>query len=101
MLLLTDAAAQVVRAITATPQAPEGAGLRIASSVAEPGNPSELQLAAATGPGENDQVIDASGAHVFLEPQAAAYLDDKVLDAQVDQEGNPQFSLGIQAPEQA
>lgn len=101
MLVLTDAAAEVVKAITSTRQAPEGSGLRIASSVPEPGSPGELQLAATTGPDENDQVIDAAGAHIFLEPQAAAYLDDKVLDAQVDQQGNPQFSLGTQGPGQA
>ena len=98
MLVLTDTAAEVVKAITSTPQAPEAAGLRIASAVAEPGNPGELQLAATDGPSENDQVIDAAGAHIYLEPQAAAYLDDKVLDAQVDQQGNPQFSLGMQGP---
>ncbi len=101
MLVLTDAAAEVVKAITSTPQAPEGAGLRIASAVPEPGNPGELQLAATDGPDENDQVIDTAGAHVYLEPQAAAYLDDKILDAQVDQQGNPQFSLGMQGSEPA
>lgn len=101
MLVLTDSAAEIVKAITSTPEAPEGSGLRIASVVTQPGNPSELQLAATTGPAEDDQVLDSSGAHVFLEPQAAAYLDDKILDAQVDQEGNPQFTLGMQDPEQA
>jgi iron-sulfur cluster assembly protein len=33
---------------------------------------------------------------VFLEPQAAAYLDDKVLDAQLDEQGKAQFTLGTQ-----
>lgn len=101
MLVLTDSAAEIVKAITATPEAPEGSGLRIASVVTQPGNPSELQLAATTGPAEDDQVLDTAGAHVFLEPQAAAYLDDKILDAQVDQEGNPQFTLGMQDPGQS
>jgi iron-sulfur cluster assembly protein len=99
MLVLTEAAAEVVKAITSTPQASESAGLRIASAVAEPRSPGDLQLAAADGPSGNDQVIDASGAHIYLQPQAATYLDDKVLDAQVDQEGNPQFSLGAQSPD--
>jgi hypothetical protein len=36
-----------------------------------------------------------------LEPQAAAYLDDKVLDAQIDQQGQPHFSLAFQGPGQA
>ena len=99
MLVLTEAATEVVKALTTTPTAPEGSGLRIYSAVQEPAGPQELQLSAVPGPAENDQVLDASGAHVFIEPQAAAYLDDKVLDAQVDQAGKAQFSLGVQGPE--
>jgi hypothetical protein len=34
---------------------------------------------------------------VFLEPQAAAYLDDKVLDAQLDEQGQALFTLGTQS----
>ena len=101
MLVLTEAAAEVVKAITSTQEAPEGSGLRIASSAADSADPGALQVTAAPGPGENDQVIEASGAHVYLEPQAALYLDDKVLDAQVDQEGKAHFSLGLQGPAQA
>jgi iron-sulfur cluster assembly protein len=100
MLVLTEAAAEVVKAITDTPQAPEVAGLRIASSTAEPGNPGGLQVSAAPGPDANDQVIDADGAHIYLEPQAASFLEDKVLDAEVDSEGTPHFSLAVQRPGQ-
>ena len=39
MLVLTEAAAEAVKALTATPQAPEGSGLRIASSTPEPTDP--------------------------------------------------------------
>ena len=48
----------------------------------------------------NDQVVEAAGAHVYLEPRAAAYLEDKVLDAEVDSEGKAHFSLGLQGPAQ-
>jgi Fe-S cluster assembly iron-binding protein IscA len=100
MLVLTEAAAEVVKAIASTPQAPEGSGLRIASP---PGSadPGALQVTAAPGPDENDQVVEASGAHVYLEPQAAAYLEDKVLDAEVDNEGKARFSLGLQGTNHA
>ena len=98
MLVLTEAAAEVVKSVTSTPQAPGGAGLRIASSAPEPESPGALQLTAATGPGENDQVIEAAGARVFLEPQAAIYLEDKILDARVDEQGQAHFSLGMQDP---
>ena len=98
MLVLTEAAAEVVKSLTATPQAPDGAGLRITSSAPDLGNPGALQVAAAPGPSVNDQVIESGGAHVYLEPQAAAYLEDKVLDAQVDSAGNAHFTLGVQNP---
>jgi iron-sulfur cluster assembly protein len=96
MLVLTEAAAQVVKSVTSTPQAPGGAGLRIAPSAPEPTDASALKVNVAAGPGENDQVIDAAGARVFLEPQAAAFLEDKVLDAQIDEQGKAHFSLGVQ-----
>jgi len=95
MLVLTEAAAEVVKSLTVTPQAPEGAGLRIASH-AQDGNPGALEVSAASGPDENDQVIESDGAHVYLEPQAAAYLQDKILDAKVDGAGNAHFSLALQ-----
>jgi Fe-S cluster assembly iron-binding protein IscA len=101
MLMLTEAAAEVVKSLTSTPQAPEGTGLRIASSGPEPADPGALQVTATVGPDENDQVIDAAGAHIYLEPQAAAYLEDKVLDAHVDSDGQAHFSLGVQGPGQA
>jgi Fe-S cluster assembly iron-binding protein IscA len=97
MLVLTEAAAEVVKSVTSTPQAPQGAGLRIASSEQET-EPGALKLSTTTGPGEFDQVIEAAGARVFLEPEAAIYLEDKVLDAQVDEQGNAHFALSVQDP---
>ncbi|SRR5258707_7340583 len=97
MLVMTVAAAEVVKSVTSTPQTPDETGLRIVSSASGPEDPGALQVTAATGPGENDQVIEAAGARVFLEPQAAAYLDDKVLDAQVDEQGKAYFTLVLQS----
>ena len=96
MLVLTEAAAEVVKSVISTPQTPGETGLRIASSAPEPEDPGALQLTAAVGPDENDQVIEAAGARVFVEPRAAAYLDDKVLDAQLDEQGTARFTLGTQ-----
>ena len=96
MLVLTQAATEVVKSVTATPQAPGGAGVRIASAP-EPEVPPALRLTATAGPMENDQVIEAAGARVFVEQQAVAYLEDKVLDARLDDEGNAHFSLREQA----
>jgi iron-sulfur cluster assembly protein len=96
MLILTEAAAAAVKSVTSTSQASEGAGLRIASAVPQPRDPGALQVSPTEGPGQGDQVIEAAGARVFVEPQAAAYLDDKVLDAEIDAEGKARFSLGVQ-----
>ena len=98
MLVLTEAAAEAVKSVTSTSQVRDGAGLRIASSAPYPERPDALQVTAAAGPAENDQVIEAAGARVFLEPQAAAYLEDKVLDAQLDEQGKAHFTLGVQGP---
>ncbi len=97
MMVLTEAAAEVVKSVTSVPQAPDGAGLRI-TSLAEPATPGSLELTAAAGPAEDDEVVEAVGARVFLEPTAAAYLEDKILDAQVDGQGNIRFSVGEQRP---
>lgn len=96
MLVLTEAAAEAVKALTATKQAGAAAGLRIASSAAQPSEPSALQVTRAPGPDQGDQVIETAGAHVFVEPRASAYLADKVLDAQVDARGEVHFSVGTQ-----
>ena len=98
MLVLTEAAAEVVKSVTDTPQAPDGTGLRITQSDTEPGGGNGLQLSAAAEPGNDDQVVEIAGARVFLDPPAAAYLDDKVLDAEVDTEGKVRFTLGVQRP---
>lgn len=96
MLVLTEAAAEAVKSVTSTPQTPSGTGLRIVSTTPQPEDPGALQLTAAAGPGEGDQVIEASGAQVFVEPRAADYLDDKVLDAQFDDQGGARFTLAPQ-----
>jgi iron-sulfur cluster assembly protein len=96
MLILTEAAAEVVKSFTSNPQVPDGAGLRIASSTPDSGDGDSLQVTATTEPAENDQVIEKEGARVYVEQQAALYLDDKVLDAQVDGEGKAHFYLGEQ-----
>ncbi|TVZ04840.1 Fe-S cluster assembly protein HesB [Trebonia kvetii] len=98
MLVLTQAAAEVVKSVTSAPQLPQAAGLRISSSVAGPEDASSLQVEAVPGPDAEDQVLEAAGARVFVAPQAARYLDDKILDAQVDETGNARFSLGVQEP---
>lgn len=93
MLTLTDNACDVVKTITEQSTQAEGAGLRISPQEADPG---ALTVAPADAPLTGDKVVEEGGARVFLEENAAVVLDDKVLDAQVDQSGGVQFALGTQ-----
>lgn len=95
MLALTPTAIEVVRTIMAAEGVPDGAGLRF--SAANGANPGELQMTIASGPEQDDQVLIGEGAQVFLDQQAALFLDDKILDAEVDEEGQLSFALGEQA----
>jgi hypothetical protein len=85
MLALTPTAASAIDGILANPEIPDEAGMRITTEIAttEEGAPpqTELRLAVVDEPEKSDQVLE--GAPVFLEPEAAALLDDKVLDAEV------------------
>ena len=82
MLTLTEAAKEMVRDMVAAGDAPEGSGLRIAAAHDDEGSPA-LSLELATGPTEGDQVMNEDGLRLFLEPEAASMLDDKILDAEL------------------
>ncbi|MGN8024780.1 Fe-S cluster assembly protein HesB [Microbacterium sp. 22242] len=98
MLTLTDNATALVTTLVRRRTDSEGAGLRIHKADA-PGQAGEPRLAAdvVVTPEPDDQILDLPGAPVFLEGEAAIVLDDKVLDANVDEEGAVSFSLLPQA----
>lgn len=98
MLTLTENASAVIKNIAASQEQPDGSGLRIVQQ--GDGQEAELALTTATTPEPGDQVVEDQGARVFLEETAAQTLDDKVLDAQVDESGGVQFTLAIQPEEQ-
>ena len=94
MLTLTENASTVVKNIAnQTPDA-AGSGLRIAAIDADS---TELNLAVVTSPEAADDVVETDGALVFLEPTASTLLDDKVLDARVDDNGSVSFAIALQA----
>lgn len=92
MLLLTPTAIEAVRTITSVEGTPTDAGLRISTTEGA----ETLQMAVAAGPDEQDQVLTAEGARVFLDEQAAAFLDDKILDTGLDPNGEGGFVLAKQ-----
>jgi iron-sulfur cluster assembly protein len=83
MLALTDNAVEAVQEIlSSSDEAPEMGGLRL---VAEPeGAQVNFQLSVVALPAEDDEVIEEQGARVFLDPEAASLLGDKVLDARIE-----------------
>ncbi len=93
MLTLTENASTIVRDITTQPGLPETAGLRITAD----GDQSSFAIAAAEQAEPADKVVEQSGATLYLDEQAAALLDDKILDAAVDDAGKVEFALAVQA----
>lgn len=95
MLTLTENASTVVKTIVDQSEANQEAGLRISQDAVD--SPA-LHVIASEAPQPGDQVLEEDGARVFLEETAAETLDDKVLDAQVDDNGGVQFTISVQAP---
>jgi iron-sulfur cluster assembly protein len=97
VLALTPTAADAIHAILDAPGMPESAGVRIAPhELTDNGagaTTTGLEIALVEGPAEGDQVVDESGARVFLDEAVAPLLDDKILDASVEEQ-QVNFMLG-------
>ena len=93
MLTLTENASTVVKTIVEQSETDQKAGLRISQDAVD--SPA-LHVIATEAPQPGDQVLEEDGARVFLEETAAETLDDKVLDAQVDDNGGVQFTISVQ-----
>jgi iron-sulfur cluster assembly protein len=83
VLTLTPSAAEIVRTLVEQSAAPDSGGLRIAASAEVGGESVALELALVEEPEALDETIEQEGATVYLDPEAAELLDDKLLDAQV------------------
>lgn len=85
MVTMTEHAVDAIRSMSGDPSS----GLRITGG--QPDN--RLTLTMEPGPIEGDAVVETAGARLFLDPVAAAILDDKELDAQSDQTGAVRFTV--------
>jgi iron-sulfur cluster assembly protein len=89
MLTMTENAIDAIKRL-----APGDAGLRVfTTDLPTETVQQSLQVEVTEGPGPADQVLDAEGARVFLEPAAATLLEDKVLDAALDGD-SVRFAVG-------
>jgi iron-sulfur cluster assembly protein len=93
VLTLTDRAAATIRTLTSQPGIPEDTGLRMSLQDSDAGT---LALSL-EGPQPDDAVIEDGGARVFVQRDAANIVDDRELDAELDEEGRASFMLGSQA----
>jgi len=93
MLAVTEAAADAITALTAQEGVQQQGGLRFEMRALEDSQ-TALALSVAPAPAAGDEVVTAQeGAQVFLEPEAAQFLSDKVLDVQQDGEGQLSFAV--------
>ena len=93
MLTLTENASNAVTTIVSQAAGTPDAGLRIAE---DPGT-ANLGLVVVESPQPGDEVVEDSGARVFLDDKAAQVLDDKILDAEYQANGGVQFMIAPQA----
>lgn len=98
MLEVTPMAAEVINELTSQSEgADDDIGLRFALATEQDQAALELSLSEAV---DGDEVVAApAGARVMMEPAAAQYLDDKVLDVRQDEQGNPAFAIARQDPQ--
>jgi Fe-S cluster assembly iron-binding protein IscA len=96
VLALTDAAVGVIHDLTNQPGLPEGTGLRITPQP-DNGTGPAYALSLSQTPDVADEVITAEDTRVYLEHGVAEQLQDKVLDARIDEQGEIAFLISQQS----
>jgi Fe-S cluster assembly iron-binding protein IscA len=92
MLTVTENARTIVQEITEKSD-PDITALRISADASPE---AAFAVSAVTGAEPGDQTVQDGGATIHLDEAAAQQLDDKILDAAIDQNGSIQFSLAPQ-----
>ena len=91
MLTITDSAGTIVSdLVTRSVPTTDTGGIRIAAQ------DDRFGVSVAEAPASGDVVVANGTARVFLEPVVAEVLDDKVLDAEVSDDGAVQFVIAAQ-----
>jgi Fe-S cluster assembly iron-binding protein IscA len=86
MLTVTREASKAIQTLTDQIPQTETAGLRISVENGEDGS-AQLALSIAETPFPADEVIESEGATVYLAEPVVEFMDDKTLDATVQDEG--------------
>jgi Fe-S cluster assembly iron-binding protein IscA len=94
VLTLTDNATAIVSTLVSRQNDAPDAGLRIHSTAEQDAEgAARLAVAVTADPEPADQVVEVAGTRLFLDEAAASALDDKVLDAGVDDEGSVSIAV--------
>ena len=80
MITLTHPAAEAIRHLATRLALPPAAGLRICPQ----GYAGSLALSICAQPQADDEIVETEGIRVFLQKEAAAMLDGRVLDARME-----------------
>ena len=88
MLTLTPSAVLVIRALTVHHGIASEAGVLLYNNAA-----GTLAVRLAPWPGEADRVVEQSGVRVFVDADVARAVEDKSLDAMINDDGEVQFLL--------
>ena len=96
MLAVTENARTIVKEITDS-SAAEITALRITTDIAADAAQSSFAITAVATPEPGDPTIEEAGATIHLDAGAAQELDDKILDAAVDETGAVRFAIAPQA----
>ncbi|HEY7631766.1 MAG TPA: hypothetical protein VH817_13740 [Thermoleophilaceae bacterium] len=96
MLTITEDAVEALDSIVESAPIADDAGVRISRQMGQDGQ-AGLGISLVEQPEPTDQVLEIEGEHVpvFVEAEAAPALDDKVLDARV-QDGQVGFVVAQQ-----
>lgn len=90
MLTITDNAGIIVSDLVSRAVTTDTGGIRIV------GANEQFAVSVADAPTGTDVVAENGTARVFMEPQIAGVLDDKVLDARLADDGGVQFLIATQ-----
>ena|SRR5437773_59663 len=91
MLILTPTASAAIRQLVEDARDSELGAMRIAPGADTPEG-TALELSLVDSPEPEDETVEDDGATIYLEEHIAPFLDDKILDAQVD-EGRVTFVI--------
>jgi Fe-S cluster assembly iron-binding protein IscA len=94
VLTVTHEASKAIQTLTDQVPETETAGLRISVEAGDGGD-AQLALSIAESAFPADEVVEAEGATVYIAEPVVEFLDDKTLDATVQDEG---VAFSIHAP---